>query len=240
MSGKLKVERKVGWVKLNRKAAFTLAEVLITLGVIGVVAAMTMPTLIQNYQKSQTINRLKSAYSLLNNAIEMAKIDNGLNVNEWYIPDAEKPEVSDYFAEHYLIPYLKVIKDDCKAVDGCSISYKRLDGENFTRNGERVFTLANGTVISVEAINSTDLQNDGKFRALLTIFINGLNKNNVMGHDIFRIELGGTSADKNKFLPYYYRPNAEVVHDCSKDSGGEGCFGLIMKQGWKITDDYPW
>lgn len=33
------------------KPAFTLAEVLITLGVIGVVAAMTMPVLIQNYQK---------------------------------------------------------------------------------------------------------------------------------------------------------------------------------------------
>ena len=33
------------------KKGFTLAEVLITLGIIGVVAAMTMPTLIQNHQK---------------------------------------------------------------------------------------------------------------------------------------------------------------------------------------------
>ena len=32
-----------------RKAAFTLAEVLITLGIIGVVSAMTVPTLMQNY-----------------------------------------------------------------------------------------------------------------------------------------------------------------------------------------------
>ena len=45
--------------------AFTLAEVLITLGIIGVVAAMTMPSLIVNYQKQQTVTRLKKSYNIL-------------------------------------------------------------------------------------------------------------------------------------------------------------------------------
>ena len=36
-----------------KKRAFTLAEVLITLGIIGIVAALTMPTLIGNYQKNK-------------------------------------------------------------------------------------------------------------------------------------------------------------------------------------------
>ena len=36
---------------LKKRAAFTLAEVLITLGIIGVVAAMTMPAIISSYQK---------------------------------------------------------------------------------------------------------------------------------------------------------------------------------------------
>ena len=44
-----------------KKFAFTLAEVLITLGIIGVVAAMTMPALVANYQKTVTVNRLKKA-----------------------------------------------------------------------------------------------------------------------------------------------------------------------------------
>ena len=38
-----------------RRAAFTLAEVLITLGIIGVVAAMTIPTLITSYKEKQTV-----------------------------------------------------------------------------------------------------------------------------------------------------------------------------------------
>ena len=41
------------------KKAFTLAEVLITLGIIGVVAAMTMPSLIQNYKERETVSKVK-------------------------------------------------------------------------------------------------------------------------------------------------------------------------------------
>ena len=52
-----------------RRAAFTLAEVLITLGIIGVVAAMTMPAIISSYQKKQTVSQLKKAYSLLSNGM---------------------------------------------------------------------------------------------------------------------------------------------------------------------------
>ena len=54
------------------KKAFTLAEVLITLGIIGIVAAMTLPSLIANYQKKVTVNRLKQAYSMINQALLLA------------------------------------------------------------------------------------------------------------------------------------------------------------------------
>ena len=49
----------------KRKIAFTLAEVLITLGIIGVVASLTLPSVIQNYKKQVTVNQLKKAYSTL-------------------------------------------------------------------------------------------------------------------------------------------------------------------------------
>ena len=53
-----------------RRAAFTLAEVLITLGIIGVVAAMTLPALIQNYQKHIALNKLKQTYAQISTGIE--------------------------------------------------------------------------------------------------------------------------------------------------------------------------
>ena len=46
---------------MSKRIAFTLAEVLITLGIIGVVAALTIPTLIQKYEKQVYITQLKKA-----------------------------------------------------------------------------------------------------------------------------------------------------------------------------------
>ncbi|MFQ8626003.1 MAG: type II secretion system protein [Candidatus Gastranaerophilaceae bacterium] len=49
----------------NRFSAFTLAEVLVTLGIIGVVAAMTMPVLIGKYQHFVLVNRAKSLFHII-------------------------------------------------------------------------------------------------------------------------------------------------------------------------------
>lgn len=53
---------------LLKNRGFTLAEVLITLGIIGVVAALTIPTLIKNYQKKAATTAAKKAYSTLSQA----------------------------------------------------------------------------------------------------------------------------------------------------------------------------
>ena len=63
---------------MRKISAFTMSEVLITLGVIGVVAAMTLPVVIKKYQQYTMLNKLKSAYSLINQAVKMSEIDNGL------------------------------------------------------------------------------------------------------------------------------------------------------------------
>ena len=64
-------------LKNPAKRAFTLAEVLITLVIIGVIAALTVPTLIQNTQKQEYVTGLKKAYSTLSNAANMAIAENG-------------------------------------------------------------------------------------------------------------------------------------------------------------------
>ncbi|MBP3924074.1 type II secretion system protein [bacterium] len=63
----------------RRKIAFTLAEVLITLGIIGVVAAMTLPALIQNYRKTVYVNQLKKSVSILEQGFQMMLADDGVD-----------------------------------------------------------------------------------------------------------------------------------------------------------------
>ena len=59
------------------KQGFTLAEVLITLGIIGVVAALTLPSIVAHQRKVEYSSRLKKFYSMMEQAIRMSEEDNG-------------------------------------------------------------------------------------------------------------------------------------------------------------------
>ncbi len=81
------------------KKGFTLAEVLITLGIIGVVAAMTLPTLITKYKEQETVTRVKKFYSVFSQAYTMAVLDNG-TINNWGLKDSQSEELEDGSSYH--------------------------------------------------------------------------------------------------------------------------------------------
>ena len=66
------------------KKGFTLAEVLITLGIIGIVAALTLPSLVSNYRKKVTAAKLKQTYSILSNAIYKQQTLSGIPFSFYY------------------------------------------------------------------------------------------------------------------------------------------------------------
>ncbi len=76
---------------IDTKAAFTLAEVLITLGIIGVVAAITMPSLIQKYQKKTYIEGLKVGVSIFEQGFKAAMADDGVD----NLPDTQLYKACD-------------------------------------------------------------------------------------------------------------------------------------------------
>lgn len=100
-------------IQHNRTYAFTLAEVLITLAVIGIVAALTIPLLIQNSDERATVVALKKAYSVLTNACNLAIQENG-PPDTWGIVDVTSPQPISYLA-----PYLKIDKDCTDGSRGC-------------------------------------------------------------------------------------------------------------------------
>lgn len=81
------------------KKGFTLAEVLITLGIIGVVAALTLPTLIQTNKNKEVETKLKKIYSVMNQAILMSETVNG--PKEYWTWES-----GPNFMEKYILPYL--------------------------------------------------------------------------------------------------------------------------------------
>lgn len=94
-----------------RHKAFTLAEVLITLGIIGVIASMTLPSLVGKYKKVQTISQLKKTYTVLNQAFRHSEADNESSLY-WNVDNG-----IDYYFDTYWKPYLNIISF-CKGSRG--------------------------------------------------------------------------------------------------------------------------
>ena len=148
------------------KKGFTLAEVLVTLGILGVVAAITLPTLINKYQEKRTVTQLKKTYSALSQAYqrmeqEYGTIDTWLNgkiidENGTTISDPNDPEL---FIER-LSKYMKVVKI-CKGGENC-VGKKAYDLSGKQTNdgtswGDPSMVLADGTHIVASNYNS-DIQ----------------------------------------------------------------------------------
>lgn len=66
---------------MAKRFGFTLAEVLITLGIIGVVASMTIPTLMMNIQNNEFKAQMRKEYSVLSEAFQLLKTENGGDFN---------------------------------------------------------------------------------------------------------------------------------------------------------------
>ena len=88
----------------SRKAAFTMAEVLITLGIIGIIAAITLPAVIGKYKMLTYEVAFKKQYSLLQNTMNLLTVENGTNKCYTYHPKGSGHYVSlvddcDFFRE---------------------------------------------------------------------------------------------------------------------------------------------
>lgn len=234
------------------KMAFTLAEVLITLGVIGIVAAMTIPTLIANYQKKVTVNRLKKTFALVSNAVRLSESENDA-ISGWIVPQTKQIEIFD----KYLAPYLKVSKSEAVAgsLNFYSPGGQRENGFAIVRGGAYVYTLLSGVDIFVNsgAIVGLDPCPTCGTGMLLIVDLNGYKtKPNRFGRDIFGIMI---STNKGVLLDYsddgemgsIQRTREQLLngpsnenYQCNKEGRGLWCGALIKEDGWKISKDYPW
>ena len=179
--------------KKEEKAAFTLAEVLITLGIIGVVAAMTLPTLIAKYQERAWLTQFKVTYSTLSQAYLRAYQEHGV-IKNWGLPLDNKAESAKIVAEN-LLPYLNLAQDFKQNSNHSShnlpIHYLGLNGKklatgfNGWESAHYIFALANGATVGTLDFLQDEV--DDKLRVLLYVDTNGGNGPNQFGKDFFII-----------------------------------------------------
>ncbi len=235
----------------NKRFGFTLAEVLITLGVIGVVAALTLPSVMSNYQKKLIAKQLEKTYADLENLIKSSEVDNG-SFEEW---DYSLPARD--FTEKYFMPYIQLTPCDSHTPVGrcfqtVNHTWYRTYGALETSGAILLspkYILKDGRSICIyvyQAMYNTQMLKYVWF----IVDVNGPRGKSELGKDVFYFTLYNyTYGKKHRGLKLgdiytayggYTIPSDELL-DCmeSKYHWGANCGLLIQRNGWEVPDNYP-
>ena len=226
---------------------FTLVEVLITLGIVGIVAAITMPTIVNKYQKLQTVAKLKKAYTVLAQVMQRAVADNSaaeLGIGE----TLDKNKVKDFF-ETYWYPYFNAPKIYNNSLGDTFYSCR--NGNSYNSNistnyqyGRIFFITKDGFSYYIKIMTWSRNDKGDLADPLIAsqqnvlIDINGIKPPNMLGKDVFYFLI---DYEHGVVRPFGYDKNkAQIDSDCNKTGLGMSCAAKIIHDGWKISDDYPW
>ena len=222
---------------MKRKTGFTLAEVLITLGIIGVVAAMTLPALTASYRKSTTETALKKFYTNVNQAVKLSVVNNG-ETKYWKIPGSSQPDSIMLFYDKYFKDYLKTLKVE-KDINKINVYFA---------DGSGVGIMGSDWIYCIKAKDLQDI--DVEFPE----------PNELVGTKCFAFGLYPRGACIEGTFSYnnFYNKGVEPYVVCmSRNSDGEidessqftteadlagnayHATKLIQMNGWRIPDDYP-
>lgn len=223
---------------------FSLAEVLITLGIIGVVAAITMPSLIMKINNKGYTERLIKAYSTLQNATNKIIEEEGLPSNwGWsnYSTDTDN-SANEHIIDLYknnlkVVYYCKGSWGDNKCMSIESIKYKGLDKQTATSIysrtdifGDYQFVLSDSTIIGVRFRNNAGAVFwDAPSALIFTVDVNGKKKPNVVGRDVFYFYLDNS---RGKVFPFISDENSnKYANTCEVGKSGHSCAYRVITEG---------
>ncbi len=214
------------------KRAFTLAEVLITLAIIGVVAALTIPVVVRNYQERQIVTSVKKMYSQISQAVNLAQAKEGPIENWGWTTYTETYEGGAAVGE-ILAPHLKILKK-CEIGSDCFGSgYKQLNGDDYTFTASNYcpgYKLADGSFYFVATLGKDCNFKTGTSKELMNtcgsiyVDINGNKKPNTWGKDVFIFNM-----TKYGVIPAGTK-DATIFpfSGCSKQGTGWGCAAWVV------------
>ncbi len=244
--------------------AFTLAEVLVTLGIIGVVAALTLPILTNKHQNSVALAGIKVAYAKINDGFLFMRSDENLDdlrslsVFRNMTPETFQDESVQANLDEQMKKYFNIVKS-YKAGETCSECpvYVKMNGE-LADGGQydyawRGFS-SDGMIYFMHLSGPQEAANKGKIQSVVAYFfvdINGTKLPNKWGKDMFQYALAQNGMlysawgkELSEAMPesqtYWGENSSGCGSPANKDvssSSGYACTARIIEKSWKIDYD---
>lgn len=224
------------------KNGFTLAEVLITLGIIGVVVAMTIPSLIQNYREKEYTTKLKKFYSVMENAGRLVEEEYG-SVDTWDLSNSfveddsstqEEIDKKTNSINTFWARYGEFIGMSSRQKYGEALTVYGMDKKSVLSNTLKSFwALNDGIVIRSTWLqtNNTSCSENNKCGDL-SVDLNGDKGPNAVGRDIFFFEI-----TKNGIKPLGYKGDTSRPFDTSCVYGASGAYNGYGCTAWVIYNE---
>lgn len=218
-------------LRFQRFAAFTLAEVLITLAIIGVVAAVTIPSLLNETNDKETVVKLKKIYSDLNAATNYMVAENGpIKSWDWDSGDSTMESIMDGYKKYlkidkacpFISPFSCYIETNWKALNGNSYFTYFHGGDgyyNILQDGSYIkfYKILDPASYGAQLNNQTP-------RIEIVVNLNGNKPPNQVGRDVFFFFL---TQERGVMPPYY--SYVGLTH-CDSSSTGTACTGKVLKE----------
>ena len=236
------------------KKAFTLAEVLITLAIIGVITAMTLPALINKTNNAEIVTGVKKYQSLLNQAITKYEADNGC-IGNLSACNAFSGASDHETAWNAIKPYFNITKDCGISIgQGCfpkDVVYKWLNGTNklvIDNQEDAKALLADGSCLLLwDATGNCDYPSSRSGKDPMAhlcgdfwIDINGFKGPNQIGRDTFSWRITNIGVyPTGHYDDYTADSNGNAACDPSNSNlstapypgAGIGCTAKVIKEG---------
>lgn len=212
-----------------RRIAFTLSEVLIAMSIVGVVAVLTMPSLMNNMYDKTYSSLLQKTYSQLSEAMNEAmaeqKVYGAEDINRYV--STESGREADFLSK-----YMNVTSGCGSTAGNCfGAGYRTLSGKAlrnvdlFTSEYNYYATMKNGVALGLSF--PTDTANGS-----VIVDVNGPKKPNILGKDLFMMSLASNTT-MGDFATY--SSVSAMKEACQKNTGhGYACFKYLAENDWKI------
>ena len=233
LNNALKVKKIKPFSKKNF-SGFTLSELLLTLAIVGIVAVLTIPVLMNNVQNKMFATQVKNMTAEIQTLVEDVLNDNHTrDLSDTDFSDPEELLTEKHFKIVKTCPANESLAKCWKtgAIGDAKVKYKKINNTNAAIEAQKTIILKNGVMLAYSTIENENIL--GQF----IIDVNGNDKPNIIGRDVFGfyVDNKGHIMDYSKAMLQNDSLETKISKCTTESTGAFYCYGALRDKNWKMV-----